>query len=144
MNNIDILYKINKKNFLFKFDSFDNLSTINIKVYNKNKFFLYLWYSSGYQNQGKKRIDEYIVIELNNKDLEDISLKKYPLIHFLKSKKTYLESVNFTEKTKYTYKYEIYNITKENAEEKILPKNYYLEELEELKLYLMKNKVNNF
>lgn len=141
MNNIDILYKLDKDPVLFEFDWYDGMSTIYIKKYNENKYFLYFWYDQDYNEKTEKSVNKYLIIELSYKDLEDINLKKYPLINFFKTKSIYMEidiCYGSVENRELTYENYYPN------EEYLMPNDYVLENVKELKKYLIKNKVNKF
>ena len=141
MNNIGILYEIEKEPILFELDRYDGMSTLYIRKYNENKFFLYFWYDQDYNKKTEKSINKYMVVELNYKDLEDISLKKYPLVHFFKTRDIYMEiDICYFSIENRDLTYEKYNLD----DNYIMPNDYVLEEIEELKLYLIKNKVNKF
>lgn len=141
MNTIDILKKLIYEEYFISFYYYDGISHLYMMKY-ENKYFLYYWILEELNYDTKKGTSIFAIVELNFQDLEDLLNKKYPIIHYYKTKKNYVEKSYFEIGGKELLSTEILEYTLQ--EEELPVEDFYLCELKELNIYVMSKKMKKF
>lgn len=141
MNNIEILNKLIYEEYFLSFYYYDGISHLYMMKY-EDKYFLYYWILEELNHETKKGTSIFAIVELDFQDLEDLLNKKYPIIHYYKTKKTYVEKSYFELGGKELLGTEVLEYTLQ--EEELPVKDFYLCELKELNSYVMSKKMKKF